>query len=28
MENVFGGKFDAGYYVKYLTDKFTDIYQL
>ena len=28
MENAFGGSFDASYYVKYLTDKFTEIYSL
>ena len=28
MENAFGGSFDASYYVKYLTDKFTQIYSL
>ena len=28
MESAFGGKFDASYYVRYLTEKFTDIYSL
>jgi carboxypeptidase Taq len=28
MENAFGGSFDASYYVKYLTEKFTEIYSL
>jgi len=28
MESAFGGKFDANYYVDYLTEKFTDIYSL
>ena len=28
MEKAFGGKFDAKYYVDYLTEKFTDIYSL
>lgn len=28
MENAFGGKFDAKYYVEYLKEKFADIYSL
>ena len=28
MEKAFGGSFDASYYVKYLTEKFTEIYSL
>ncbi len=28
MEKAFGGKFDAKYYVDYLTEKFTEIYRL
>ncbi len=28
MENAFGGKFDASFYIEYLKEKFTDIYSL
>ena len=28
MENAFGGKFDASFYVEYLKAKFEDIYSL